>query len=91
MHFADPQKYLTTLAMLTQDNLSAYQVQTSQGLVCANPVNKVCRRRRLLQYGPMMVSEPYTFINFFIYYKQALIYSEQALIYSDIYINILEI
>ncbi len=42
MHFADPQKYLITLAMLTQDNLSAYQVQTSDGLVCANPVNKEC-------------------------------------------------
>jgi hypothetical protein len=40
--FTDPQEYLTTLAMLTPDNLSAYQVQTSEGLVCANPVNKEC-------------------------------------------------
>ncbi|MBW4847932.1 MAG: hypothetical protein KZY87_20430 [Lachnospiraceae bacterium] len=42
MRFSDPQEYLTTLAMLTQDNLSAYQVQTNEGLVCANPVNKEC-------------------------------------------------
>ena len=40
--FTDPQEYLTTLAMLTQDNLSAYQVQNSAGLVCANPENKEC-------------------------------------------------
>ena len=40
--FADPQEYLTTVAMLTQDNLSAYQVQNSAGLVCANPENKEC-------------------------------------------------
>ena len=40
--FTDPQEYLTTLAMLTQDNLSAYQVQNGAGLVCANPENKEC-------------------------------------------------
>ena len=40
--FTDPQEYLTTLTMLTQDNLSAYQVQNSAGLVCANPENKEC-------------------------------------------------
>ncbi|MBE5987158.1 MAG: hypothetical protein E7250_05470 [Paenibacillaceae bacterium] len=40
--FTDPQEYLTTLAKLTQDNLSAYQVQNSAGLTCANPVNKEC-------------------------------------------------
>ena len=42
MRFSDPQEYLTTLAMLNQVNLSAYQVQTNEGLVCANPVNKEC-------------------------------------------------
>lgn len=40
--FSDPQEYLTTLAMLTPDNLSAYQVQNSDGRVCSNPVNKEC-------------------------------------------------
>lgn len=40
--FVDPQEYLTTLAMLTQDNLSAYQVQNSSGLVSSNPENKEC-------------------------------------------------
>lgn len=40
--FSDPQEYLTTLAKLTQDNLSAYQVQNAAGLTCANPVNKEC-------------------------------------------------
>ena len=40
--FVDPQEYLTTLAMLNQDNLSAYQVQNSAGLVSANPENKEC-------------------------------------------------
>ena len=32
MHFADPQKYLITLAMLTQDNLSAYQYKLVMAL-----------------------------------------------------------
>ncbi len=40
--FTDPQEYLRTLEKLTQDNLSAYQVQNSEGLTCANPVNKEC-------------------------------------------------
>ena len=40
--FEDPQEYLITLARLTQDNLSAYQVQTSEGLTSANPINKEC-------------------------------------------------
>lgn len=40
--FADPQEYLTTLAKLTQNNLSAYQVQNAAGLTCANPENKEC-------------------------------------------------
>ncbi|MEY8357316.1 hypothetical protein AALB39_28790 [Lachnospiraceae bacterium 54-53] len=42
IRFADPQEYLTTLAKLTQDNLSAYQVQNSEGLTSANPENKEC-------------------------------------------------
>lgn len=40
--FTDTQEYLTTLEKLTQDNLSAYKVQNSEGLTCANPVNKEC-------------------------------------------------
>jgi len=40
--FTDPQEYLTTLVMLTQDNLSVYQVKNSAGLICANPENKEC-------------------------------------------------
>lgn len=40
--FVDPQEYLTTLAKLTQNNLSAYQVQNAAGLTCANPENKEC-------------------------------------------------
>ncbi len=42
MHFLDPQYYLTILAKLTQDNLSAYQVQTTEGLTSARPENKEC-------------------------------------------------
>ena len=42
MHFLDPQDYLTILAKLTQDNLSAYQVQTAEGLTSARPENKEC-------------------------------------------------
>lgn len=42
MYFLDPQDYLTTLAKLTQDNLSAYQVQTAEGLTSARPENKEC-------------------------------------------------
>ena len=40
--FSDTQEYLTTLEKLTPENLSAYQVQNSEGLTCANPVNKEC-------------------------------------------------
>lgn len=40
--FSDPQEYLATLAQLTQDNLSAYQVLNSAGNVTANPENKEC-------------------------------------------------
>jgi len=40
--FSDPQEYLTILAMLTQDNLSAYQIQNSAGLTCSNLGNKEC-------------------------------------------------
>lgn len=40
--FTDAQEYLTTLEKLTPENLSAYQVQNSEGLTCANPVNKEC-------------------------------------------------
>lgn len=40
--FSDLQEYLTTLAQLTQDNLSAYQVLNSAGAVTANPGNKEC-------------------------------------------------
>ena len=40
--FSNPQEYLTTLAQLTQDNLSAYQVLNSAGNVTANPENKEC-------------------------------------------------
>lgn len=40
--FTDTQEYLTTLEKLTPENLSAYQVQNSEGLTCANPVNKEC-------------------------------------------------
>lgn len=42
IHFSNPQQYLSTLAKLTQDNLSAYQVQNSEGLTCARPENKEC-------------------------------------------------
>lgn len=40
--FTDTQEYLTTLEKLTPENLSAYQVQNSEGLTCANSVNKEC-------------------------------------------------
>ncbi len=40
--FTDTQEYLTTLEKLTPENLSAYQVQNSEGLTCANLVNKEC-------------------------------------------------
>lgn len=40
--FTDPLEYLSTLEKLTQENLSAYQVQNSEGLTCANLVNKEC-------------------------------------------------
>ena len=40
--FSDPQEYITTLAMFTQENLSAYQIQNSAGLTCSNLENKEC-------------------------------------------------
>lgn len=40
--FSNPVDYLTTLAQLTEDNLSAYQVLNSGGNVTGNPENKEC-------------------------------------------------
>ena len=45
--FSDPKEYLTTLAMLTQENLSAYQIQNSAGLTCSNLENKECLTQRI--------------------------------------------
>jgi hypothetical protein len=46
--FTDPLEYLSTLEKLTQENLSAYQVQNSEGLTCANPVNKECQTQTVI-------------------------------------------
>lgn len=46
--FSDPQEYLTTLAQLTQDNLSAYKVLNSAGFVCANPEKKECLKQTII-------------------------------------------
>ena len=48
IRFSDPQDYLTTLAKLTQDNLSAYQVQNSEGLTSARPENKECLTQKVV-------------------------------------------
>ncbi|MFT4005201.1 MAG: hypothetical protein QM683_05990 [Lacrimispora sp.] len=45
--FSDPQEYLTALAQLTQDNLSAYKVLNSAGFVCANLEKKECLKQTI--------------------------------------------
>lgn len=54
--FSDPQEYLTTLAQLTQDNLSTYKVLNSAGFVCTNLEKKNAWYRLSPQFGMIMGS-----------------------------------